>query len=176
MNGLVWTTLIVILVAISTGCARPYYKPPVNVPVATVSFSNLSVQTPQIYIIADCKPMLVQGELIEPKTPDQAAKYSTEIPANKLIAFQYVYYFVINEKPNIDTGVGGYNIQYSKSLYTSTCESTIAFTPEPNKHYEVYFGLVEQNCAIKAQESIVSMGANNKLVTIPTSTGDECPQ
>lgn len=142
----------------------------------------MSPELPDIHIISDCKSLPIHNELIERKKPEQVARHKTLIPAGKPISFKYDYNWLISEKTSLVSSGNSYSprIETQKTKDVSTCSSLVTFTPQVNKHYEVYFGLMLNKCLIRARESVTtstpgfSLPTKNKLYAIEESTKSEC--
>jgi len=159
-------------------CSTTYYSLKNSEQVATVSFSNLSRETPEIYIVNNCKSERIKVELIENKKPQERAKYKTEIPAGKTISLNYNYNWILTEKHDLITEgtiLSAIPINKTKvSKGISSCSNLISFTPEANKHYEVYFAISGGKCQIKASEAIAVTDSKNNLYSIPISNENAC--
>jgi len=170
-------TGLVILAATSPACSRVHYTEPDAGPVASVSFSNLSPERPDIYIIDECKPLPVDYRRIEQKKPKRKSRYKTRISAGKTITFKYEYNFLVNKRTQpvtYETRLSS-QIKIEKISSVSTCSSLVSFKPEKNTHYEVYFGLVDTNCSIKISKSVFSDVSNkNILYSVPTTQNNHC--
>ena len=157
-------------------CSTTYYSLKNSEQVATVSFSNLSRETPEIYIVNNCKSERIKVELIENKKPQERAKYKTEIPAGKNLSFKYHYNFILTEKTSLVTKGSTLRPKFETviSKEASSCTSLVSFTPEVNQHYEVYFAISGKNCQIKASQSVAITDSKNNLYAIPITNKNEC--
>lgn len=76
----------------------------------------------------------------------------------------------MSERTQISTTYGQFNMPTSvkqQSYKTATtCGSEVSFIPEKNKHYEVYFGINNGNCLIKASEARETSASTKQLFTI----------
>jgi len=164
--------LLLILAGTTASCSRVYYTAPDTGAVASVSFSNLSPELPDIYIIDECGPLPVDHRLIEQKNPQQKSRYKTHIPAGKTITFKYEYNFLMRkgtQPVTYETELSS-RIKIEKINSVSTCSRLVSFKPEKNMHYEVYFGLLDTHCSIKASKSVASdVSKKNILYNIPTT-------
>ncbi|VAW65112.1 hypothetical protein MNBD_GAMMA11-2115 [hydrothermal vent metagenome] len=168
---------ILILTGTTTSCGRVYYIEPDTESFASVSFSNLSPELPDIYIIDECKPVPVDYRLIEQKKLKQRSAHKTRIPAGKYITFKYEYNFLVNNRTQPVTSEGKLSsrIKIEKTNYASTCSSLVSFMPENNIHYEVYFTLLDTQCTIKASKSVISEKTGKKLLhSFPTTNSNSC--
>lgn len=163
---------VIVFFTTVSSCARQYYIQPTIDVVATVSFSNLTDEIPVIYIVSDGKSSPINNYLIENKRPQDKSKYKTKIIANEIITIKYEYRFVMSKKTQISTTYSQFNIPTSvrKQSYktASTCSNEVTFTPEKNKHYEVYFGMDNDKCIIKASEARTTSVSKKQLYSIPS--------
>jgi len=148
-------SLLLILITVSS-CTNSYYTQPNHTSVATVSFSNLSGELADIYIITKDKTSLINNKLIENKKPQDKAKHKTSIPSGSEVTFKYEYNWLLRERTNITTTYSNINtpsrVNFEKTNEANTCSNSVSFTPAAHKHYEVYFGLIADKCFIKASE------------------------
>lgn len=166
------------LLLILISCSTTYYAPENGEQMATVSFSNLSNETPEIYIVNNCKSEQIDSELIEKKKPQETAKYKTKIPAGRNISFEYNYNWILSKENNlISEGLILNTVPIIKtkvSTKASSCNSLASFTPEANQHYDVYFAISGKNCQIKASKSVALTDSRNNLYAIPLSNKNSC--
>ena len=176
MHKYIIRLLLSIAVIFLVSCSRAYYVPPTEPPLATVSFSNMSSELPDVYIIIDCKSHPLDSSLFERKRPDDTSRHKTPVPAGKMISFRYDYNWLISENTQLVTSGAsfGSRIETQKTKQASTCSSLVSFMPEPDRHYEVYFGLVADKCTIKVAESLRVPGGGKKLGSVQQSDSNEC--
>jgi len=166
-----------LLISMTTSCSRIYYTEPTDGSTASVSFSNLSPERPDIYIISNCKILPVESKLIEQRNPLAKSRHKILIPADKIISFKYEYNFIISKgtQPVTTEGRLSSRIIIEKTNNVDTCSSLISFKPDKDEHYEVYFGLLDTSCTIKAEKSSTSTtSGRKKLHSIPTTRTTDC--
>ena len=153
-----------------TSCSTQYYIQPTNETVATVSFSNLTDELPNIYIVSDGESFPIESFLIENKRPQDKSKYKTKIVAGEKIIIKYQYDWVMRKRTQLSTTYGQFNMPTSvnaESFNTvTTCSSEVSFTPEENRHYEIYFGINIDKCLIKASEARIDSVSGKQLYVI----------
>jgi len=98
------------VLAVVSSCAKTFYIQPTNDSVATVSFSNLSDELADIYIITNEKSYPIKDDLIERKKPQDRSKYKTNILADNAVTFKYDYNWLMNERTEITTTYSQYGI------------------------------------------------------------------
>jgi hypothetical protein len=174
------TISIALVYALITSCTKSYYVAPQLKQFATVSFSNLSPEMPEIHIKIKDKIFQINSNYIEQKKPQDKSKYKINIPINEMITFQYIYNWLIYEKRNVVSIQNGFysNINLNSSKDTNICKSTISFKPKANKHYEVYFGITSTKCTIKASGTLFKAGPKKLLIKITNgncANKHQCP-
>jgi len=175
-----YKTMKIALIGVSfilASCTQNYYMPDTSDTTATVSFSNLSAENPEINIIDNCRSSEIESIYIERKKPSKVAKYKITIPAERKISFQYKYFWISGEKTTLVTSSVGSlpQIKPETSKEIATCDEVITFKPEKNKHYVVYFGVGKNKCVIKANEILYDrVKGANKLYAIDMLANQEC--
>lgn len=153
-----------------SSCATPNYMQPNNDSVATVSFSNLSDELAEIYIVTNDKTYSITSNLIERKKPQEKSKYKTNIKTGNEITFKYDYNWLMSERTEITSTYSKYNTPTKVNAkiinVANTCSTSVSFVPEENKHYEVYFGLIADKCIIKASEVRGYSDSTKQLISI----------
>jgi len=170
MKNMIYKLLPLFILIATLSCTNSYYIQPTHSFVATVSFSNLSDELADISIITKDKTSLINNKLIENKKPQDKSKYKTNVLSGSEITFKYEYNWLMRERTEITTTYTQFSIptrvDIKKVNEANTCSSTVSFTPEVHKHYEVYFGLVADKCVIKAREVRVTTELKKVLIKI----------
>ena len=169
---MLYRLLFLSVLIFSVSCSQSYYVQPVSDQVASVSFSNLSDEMADLYIILNDMTYMIDGNVIEKKQPQYKSKFKTNVLAGNKVTFKYVYNWLIREKTEVTSTYTAFNAPSrvsSKNIKdVKTCSSEISFVPEKNKHYEVYFGVFTEKCVIKVSEVYEGGGKINKLIKIKT--------
>ena len=144
-------------------CSANYYKTTIEDKFSTVSFSNLTPEIPDVYLIDKCETYKIENQYIERKYPTDKPSKMLRIPVKRKITFEYNILWISGEKKQLENNGGLYtpNIEEQTSKTGSTCTETVTFIPEEGKHYEVYFGKSGNKCVIGASE--VELGSENKI-------------
>jgi len=160
-----------------TSCATKYYSPPNTDKAATVSFSNLSPEIPEINIIDNCTSLKINDSYFENKKPTDISEFKINIPIKRKISFVYNYFWISGEKTvpiTIENSTISL-IRIKKIKVIHTCNEIVTFIPEKNRHYEVYFGKNIENCMIKASEAYYTDDKHKKqLMAIHLVSDQEC--
>jgi len=164
---------LLIALPLLASCTTKYYIPPGSDVSATVSFSNLSAEIPDISIIDNCKTSKINNSYIEYKKPSDESTFKIKIPVKRKISFEYKYFWISGEKTEPVTIENQYrsHIELRKTNVISECTETVTFIPEENKHYEVYFGKNVNKCMIKASEAFF-LNSNKQKHLLPVIITD----
>jgi hypothetical protein len=149
--------MLILLVLLSV-CSSKYYTFTDSGATATVSFSNLSAELPEIVLIENCATSKIKDVYFENKLPNQKSAKKIKISVDKPITFEYRYSWFSGEVENLVTAGTSLrpHLKLEKNKSISICKETVTFIPQENKHYEVYFGLSNNKCVIKASEARIS--------------------
>jgi len=157
-------------------CTTQYYIPTDSNVFATVSFSNLSHEIPEISIIDNCNTSKINNRYIEYRKPTDESTFKIKIPVKRKISFEYKYFWISGKKTEPITIENNYtsHIELKKTNVISECIETVTFIPEENKHYEIYFGKNINNCVIKASKAYYSNGKQKQLLSINITSKQKC--
>jgi len=167
---------LLIALPLLASCTTEYYIPPASDMSATVSFSNLSPEIPEINIIDTCNSSKINNSYIEYKKPADRSTFKVKIPVKRKISFEYKYFWISGEKTVPVTTENQYqsHIELKKTKVISECTATVTFIPEENKHYEVYFGKNINKCVIKASEAYFSNNNQKQLLPVIITGNQKC--
>ncbi|MCW8877135.1 MAG: hypothetical protein OQK04_05185 [Kangiellaceae bacterium] len=151
-------------IALTSSCTIKHYTPSIDENFATVSFSNLTRQTPELRIIDSCSTSKIDNALIEQKDPADISKHRLKIPIQRKITFEYKFLWIGDEVTElVPQGTGlGKTIKVERRNAADTCNKSFTFIPEENKHYEVYFGKGMEKCVLGVGEARLSPSTNQK--------------
>ena len=154
-NTLLKLTIILLHITL-TSCAATYYTPVKETSIASVSFSSVSLELPEIRVVDNCNSLPINKNLIVHKDPEDKSGVKLTIPATREITFEYNYHWFSGEKTEFITKgkIVGAHVEIEKSKVISSCFNSITFIPGENKHYEVSFEFNAGKCIIKASEGI----------------------
>lgn len=161
-------TICTLILGAITACSGSYYVAPELKESAVVSFSNLSPEIPEIYILIKGKSSQINSNYFEKRKPQQRSRYTLKIPAKEKITFNYVYNWVMSEyrEPVSVQNKFYSNVEIKTKKEVDTCRSNVSFKPESDKHYEVYFGIVRGKCIIKASEVYIDKNGRKSLIKL----------
>lgn len=139
-NKLILLCLIVLLGA----CSIPPFRTASDGPVAQVAFSSTMPGEPALTVIIDCKEYLIPHHQVDQRKPTEPAKKTMSFPADRIISLNYRYAELDRRhKHPVTQGnrkSGKYRTYLEDQYSPQTCNKTIAFKPESDQNYEVYFG------------------------------------
>ncbi len=158
-------TICTLICSAITACSGSYYVAPELKESAVVSFSNLSPETPKIYIVLKGKSSQINNNYLENKKPQQRSRYTLKIPAKEKITFNYVYNWVMSEYREPVSVQNKYysNVEIKTRKDVDTCRNNVSFKSEKDKHYEVYFGIVRGKCVINVSEVLFDKNGRKSL-------------
>ncbi|VAW64248.1 hypothetical protein MNBD_GAMMA08-276 [hydrothermal vent metagenome] len=158
-------TICTLILGAITACSGSYYVAPELKESAAVSFSNLSPEIPEIYILIKGKSSQINSNYFEKRKPQQRSRYTLKIPAKEKITFNYVYNWVMGEYRDVVSVQNKLyaNVETKTRKEVDTCRNNVSFKSEADKHYEVYFGIVRGKCVIKVSEVFIDKNGRKSL-------------
>lgn len=177
MDNMSHKLILVLISTASLSCAMKEYKLPEDGPVASVSFSNLSLGVPELNIINNCESSFINKNYIESKSPTDKAKYKIKIRSKNKITFEYKYHWFSRNGLIPITQASGlhHSVKEKTSSELRTCTKSVTFVPEENKNYEIYFGIQGNKCSIDVGEVHEIDGTyEKKLLHVTTAKAPKC--
>lgn len=163
------TALIIVIIALQmSACATSKFHSSQEKNTARISFSSMMPNMPELSIGLKCKSYLISNDMIEKREPDFPSKIIFNIPTEKEISLYYenieigaITYIPVTKCSSNPTL--GCRIDLEEHHTADTCSINIAFTPEKDKEYEVFFGATRTNeCHIFVKEITNSLTAPYK--------------
>ena len=140
---------VTILVAcLSSACTAVYQAPGQE---ATFSLSTTSTNKPALSIEYDCKRHRVTEGMVADKSPGSISELVYGLPTGTPVTFTATYSGVPKKSKQLEQK-GAFLYQAVDAIDVGHCRSSITFVPQSDKHYEVFFNIQLDRCAVRAVE------------------------
>ncbi len=133
---------------------------------STISISHRSIDAPRIEISSNCKKFQVADESLERRSPTEKESNTIKVVANENLTIHFSYSWIGKERVYLRTKSNSYNglLERVKTRDLDDCDGLVSFTPEPGKHYEVFFALRGGQCLSNVAQAVRKEQSMNKTL------------
>lgn len=174
--------ILICLTLVLGACSTPQFRSAQNGPTAQVAFSSAMLGDPAMIVELECKTFQITHNMVDKRKPTAPAQKILDLPAGKPVVLFYRYTEIDEHKKKApithgDRHSGRYRTYLEDQFAPHVCEKRIAFIPQEDQRYEVYFGATTtHNCLIFVKQVMNSyQSKNKKLNEVKLVPPPNCP-